>query len=141
MCGRYVGCGSTRPRSKPCGKRTALRPREKRVLDLGWTIDGRLWLGARIPAAHDAAAMVVGIPGATRHYVAGREFVAKDEDGVVHGSIRINDEGSSWGFGRFLRQRGADQGDILVVEFDLAKNVAALRLGDDELLEELSPEG
>ena len=118
----------------------ALRIREKRIIDHGWTANGHLWLGARIPAAHDAAAMIVSIPGAIRRYVAGRDFQAKDEDGIVHGSIRVNEEGSSWGFGRFLRQRGADQGDILVTEFDLAKNIAVLRLGDDQMLEELSPE-
>jgi len=28
----------------------------------------------------------------------------------------------------------------LITEFDLTKNVALLRLGDDELLEEMSPE-
>ena len=84
--------------------------------------------------------MIVTIPGAIRHYVAGREFEARDDDRIVHGYIRVNDEGGSWGFGRFLRQRGADQGDILVIEFDLPKNIAVLRLGDDEVLEELSPE-
>jgi hypothetical protein len=80
------------------------------------------------------------VPGAIRHYVAGRDFEAKDEDGIGYGSIRVNDEGSSWGFGRFLRQRGADEGDILVIEFDLVKSAAVLRLGNDETLEELSPE-
>jgi hypothetical protein len=118
----------------------ALRVREKRIVDHGWTADGRLWLGARIPAAHEAAAMIVNMPGTIRHYVAGREFEARDEDGILHGAICVNNEGSSWGFSRFLRQRGADEGDILVIEFDLANNVAALRLGDDEVLEELSPE-
>jgi hypothetical protein len=84
--------------------------------------------------------MTIGIPAAIRHYVVGREFAASDEDGVEHGSIRINDEGNSWGSGRFLRQRGADEGDVLVMEFDLAKNIAILRLGDDELIEDLNPE-
>ncbi len=119
---------------------SALRPREKRVLDHGWTQDGHLWLAARIPAAHDAANMVVGVPAAVRPYLSRRDFSATDEDNVAYGSIRINDEGSSWGFGKFLRQRGADEGDILIMEFDLTRNLAKLRLGDDELLEEMSPE-
>jgi hypothetical protein len=99
-----------------------------------------LWLGARVPAAHEAAAMVVNVPGPIRRYVAGREFEARGEEGIFRGTVRVNDQGSSSGFARFLRQRGADEGDILVIEFDLAKNVAALRLGDDEAMEELSPE-
>ena len=46
----------------------------------------------------------------------------------------------SYGFGPFLRQRGGDEGDILIAEFDLETNGALLRLGNDELLEEMSPE-
>jgi hypothetical protein len=118
----------------------ALRQKEKRVLDHGWTPGGQLWLAARIPAVHDAANLVVNIPGPIRHYLSGRQFDARDEDAVSHGSIRVNDEGASYGFPPFLRQRGADEGDILIAEFDLTKNVALLRLGDDELLEEMSPE-
>ena len=118
----------------------ALRQKEKRSPDHGWAPEGQLWLAARIRAAHDAAGLVVNMPGPIRHYLSGRQFDARDEDGVSHGSIRVNNEGASYGFGRFLRQRGADEGDVLIAEFDLTKNVALLRLGDDELLEELSPE-
>jgi hypothetical protein len=118
----------------------ALRPKERRVLDHGWTLGGQLWLAARIPAAHDAANLVVHVPGAIRRYLCGRQFDARDEDSISHGSIRVNDEGASYGFTRFLQQRGADEGDILITEFDLTKNMALLRLGDDELLEEMSPE-
>lgn len=118
----------------------SLRPREKRVLDHGWAPNGRLWLAARVPAAHDATAMTVGIPGAIKSYVVGRDFAAQDGDGVSYGRIKISDDGQSWGFSRFLRQRGADEGDVLVVEFDLAQNIAWLRLGDDETLDELSPQ-
>jgi hypothetical protein len=118
----------------------ALREKEKRVLDHGWTPEGQLWLAAWIPAAHDAAHLVISLPGPIRHYLTGRQFDARDEDNVSHGSIRVNEEGASYGFPRFLRQRGADEGDILIAEFDLTKSMALLRLGDDELLEEMSPE-
>jgi hypothetical protein len=76
---------------------------------------------------------------AISNYLAGRQFSVTDEDGTPHGTVRINDEGMSYGFGSFLRQRGADEGDILVAEFDLSGGGALLRLGDDELLEEMSP--
>jgi hypothetical protein len=118
----------------------ALREKEKRVLDHGWTPEGQIWLAARIPAAHDAAHLVVHVPGPIQYYLSGRRFHAKDEDGVSHGIVRVNEEGASYGFPPFLRQRGADDGDILIAEFDLTKNMALLRLGDDELLEEMSPE-
>jgi hypothetical protein len=83
---------------------------------------------------------VFGIPGAIRSYLAGRQFSVTDEDGISHGAVRVNDEGASYGFGSFLRQRGADEGDILIAEFDLAGSGTLLRLGNDELLEEMSPE-
>jgi hypothetical protein len=117
----------------------ALRQREKRTLDHGWTPDGMLWVATRVPGPH-AVGMVFGIPGSIKPYLSGRQFTAKDEDGVPHGNIRINEEGSSYGYGPFLRQRGADEGDILVAEFDLSGNQALLKLGDEELLDEMSPE-
>lgn len=117
----------------------ALREKEKRVLDHGWTNDGKLWVATRLPPAHSGA-VAFGIPGAIKHYIAGRQFNAMDDDGISHGTVRINDEGMSYGFGPFLRQRGADEGDILIAEFNLGGSTALLRLGNDELLEEISPE-
>ncbi len=117
----------------------ALRQKEKRVLDHGWTADGLLWVAARLPAAHSGN-LVFGIPSAIRGYLVGRQFSVTDEDGISHGTVRVNDEGASYGFGSFLRQRGADEGDILIAEFDLGGSAALLRLGNDELLEEMSPE-
>jgi hypothetical protein len=38
-----------------------------------------------------------------------------------------------------LARNGADEGDILIVEFELAEHTAILQLGDDEVLEELDP--
>ncbi len=117
----------------------AMRQRDKRVLDHGWTPEGNLWLAARIPPA-SASKLVVSVPGAIRHYLSGREFDSKDEDGVAFGIVKVNSEGSSYGFAPFLRQRGADEGDILIAEFNLSNGAALLRLGGDELLEEMSPE-
>ena len=116
----------------------ALRPKEKRVLDHGWSPEGHLWLAARLPARHTG--FVLGVPSAIRQYIVGREFPAKDENGQSFGNIRINDQGMSYGFGPFLRQRGADQDDMLMIEFDLVNSDATLRLGDEEILDEISPE-
>ena len=117
----------------------ALRQKEKRVLDHGWTADGQLWMAARLPAAH-VGNPVLGIPGPIKRYLAGRQFTVSDDDGIPHGAVRVNNEGTSYGFGPFLRQRGGDEGDILIAEFDLQKSTALLRLGNDEVLEEMSPE-
>ncbi len=117
----------------------ALRQKEKRVLDHGWTGDGQLWVATRLPAQHSGS-FGFGIPVAIKRYLAGRQFAATDDDGILHGTVRINEEGISHGFAPFLRQRGADEGDILVTEFDLQRGAALLRLGNDELLDEISPE-
>jgi Sigma-70, region 4 len=117
----------------------ALRPKEKRVLDHGWTPDGQLWMATRLPASNHGN-RVFGIPGPIKRYLVGRQFAIKDDDGVSHGALRINDEGSSYGFAPFLRRRGADEGDILIAEFNLSSGEALLRLGNDEMLDEMSPE-
>jgi hypothetical protein len=49
--------------------------------------------------------------------------------------IGINADGTSHGYGSFLRRRGADEGDILRAEFDLVERRVVLELGDEDLVE------
>jgi hypothetical protein len=114
----------------------AERPRERRILDYGWTPSGRLWLGVRLPAAGG----VVGIPSALRHALANRDFEAEDEAGARCGTIRVDQDGTSWGYGPFLRRVGADEDDVLLVSFDLVNGTAVLEVTDDENLEQLDPQ-
>jgi hypothetical protein len=74
-----------------------------------------------------------------RRLVADGEFPAFAESGLPAGKIRIAEDGQSWGYGPFLARSGADEDDILMVEFDLAEHTALLRLGDDDMLEKLNP--
>jgi len=116
----------------------AARPREKRIIDHGWTEGGDLWFAARLPELQSS--FVLGVPSAIRRYVAGREFPAADEQGLSAGTVRLNAEGTaSYGYGQFLARSGADQDDILYVVFRLTKGEATLRLISDEELDELSP--
>ena len=46
---------------------------------------------------------------------------------------------ASWGYSPFLARSGVDEGDVLIVELDLVERNAMLRLGDDEILDELNP--
>jgi hypothetical protein len=115
----------------------ATRPNEKRIIDHGWTERGELWLAARLP--EDPSHIVLGIPSAIRRYVAGREFPASDENGVGAGTVRVNEEGTSYGYSPFLIRRGADSDDILFITFRLVPGSASLRLIDDEELESISP--
>lgn len=113
----------------------ASRPREKRVLGHGWAGDGRLWLAINIPAA--SGTLSVGMPTAISRLVAGRRFSARSEDGAAAGTIAVDDTGMSWGYSPFLHRSGADEGDTLLVTFDLTQEEATLALTTDEGLEEL----
>jgi hypothetical protein len=116
----------------------AATPSEKRIIDHGWTEGGELWLAARLPEL--PSHFVLGIPSTIRRFVAGREFPATDEHGLALGTVRVNAEGSSYGYGPFLARRGADADDILFVSFRLAAGAASMRLIDDEELEAISPD-
>lgn len=115
-------------------RRTSVdRTKERRVLDHGWSNEGRLWAAARLPSIFSN--FVFGIPSAIKEYVSARDFAAVDESGNPCGKIAVTSDGVSYGYGSFLRRRGGDQDDILVVEFDLVELKAVLELGDENLLE------
>jgi hypothetical protein len=116
----------------------AARPREKRIIDHGWTESGDLWIASRLPELQ--LPLVLGVPSAIRRYLAGRDFPAADESGLAAGTVRLNAEGTaSYGYGAFLARLGADQDDILLVVFSLTGGTATLRLIGDEELEDFSP--
>lgn len=114
---------------------TYTRPKERRLLESGWTADGRLWVGIRLP--EQPALRVYAMPGAMKHYIGSRRFSATDSEGNRFGEIVVQENGSAYGAGQFLRQKGGDEGDVLVFYFDLATSQAELELGGDEILEEL----
>ncbi|MCG3776140.1 MAG: RNA polymerase sigma factor RpoS [Nitrospira sp.] len=115
----------------------AAKPHEKRVLDHGWTADGSLWIAARLPER--TSHFVLGIPGPIRRLVIGKDFAATDEHNVASGTVRVNDEGTSYGYSPFLSRKGADENDLLLVSFDLSASRCTLRVIDDEELEQISP--
>jgi hypothetical protein len=114
-------------------KSKAARPRERRVLDYGWTEGGSLWVGVRLP--HRIEDLHVGLPAAVKRFVVGRDFIATTERGTVCGKIRVYENGTSWGYDDFLARSGADEGDVLLAKFDLTRPSVTLILGDDDLLE------
>jgi hypothetical protein len=117
----------------------AATPVKKRIIDHGWAESGELWLAARLPEL-PSSSFTVGVPSAIRRFVAGREFPATDERGLAAGVVRVNAEGTSYGYGAFLGRRGADADDILLVSFQLTAGESTLRLIDDEELEVISPD-
>lgn len=112
-----------------------LRRREQRLLDYGWTAEGKLWVAWRLPEVRSS--LVFGVPGAIRRYLADRKFVATAknlERPLTH--IAINEGGTAYGWSPILRHIGADTGDIALAEFDLTKSVVQVSLADEAILEE-----
>lgn len=111
-----------------------LRRREQRLLDYGWTAEGKLWIAWRLPEVRSN--LVFGVPGAIRRYLSDRKFAATAsslERELSH--ISINESGSAYGWSPILRHIGADSGDIALVEFDLTKSVVKVCLADEAILE------
>ena len=111
----------------------ALRPRESRVRNFGWTAEGKIWIAASAPPATQVA--VIGCPSGSKEYLAGQKFVAAMSDGTPCGTIGVTKDGTLYGFGAFQRLSGWDPGDLIVIEFSLENSTATLILGSEELLD------
>jgi Sigma-70, region 4 len=112
-----------------------LRTRQTRLLEYGWTPDGRLWIAWKLPGTLNTP--VLSVPGAVRRYLCNRTFAAINKDvGKNIGQASVNEAGTSYGYGPFLRHAGADEGDTLLAEFDLAKAEVYLSMVDSIVLEE-----
>lgn len=74
-------------------------------------------------------------PAGARPYLVSQKFQARTTDDLPCGTTAVTDEGSIYGLSPFVQMSGADAGDLLIIEFDIAGKGALLRLGDEELLE------
>lgn len=94
--------------------------------------DGKNLVASLTVSVANVNSPVVGIPTPIARYLAGRRFQAKTQDATPAGVIAIHEEGtSSWGYGPFLRRRGAEPGGALTAWFDLANEMGTLSLGDE----------
>jgi hypothetical protein len=109
------------------------KPQRRRVIDHGRSDGGALWLKVRVPKR--LGGFVFWVPSEIREPLARHSFAAYS-DGSPCGVLRVGEVGNCWGAGAFLCRRGADEGDILVAEFDVSKGVASLRLGNHEVSED-----
>lgn len=114
-------------------KANALRPKETRVRDFGWTRNGQLWIAGVAPPLTQAS--VFGCPAGARKFIAGQKFVASTSDGTPCGTVGVTSDGVAYGFGAFQRLSEWDPGDIVMIEFDLEASTATLFLGSEELLD------
>ncbi len=112
----------------------AMRPREQRINDYGWTPRGALWIAIRLP--NTITNFSLKIPSAIAQYVTGSRFPVRSEDGSDSGIVVVDDKAMSWGYTPFLSRRGADEDDILLVEFDLVHEQVTLKLEAEDFLDE-----
>jgi hypothetical protein len=123
----------------PPGQATdlALKPRRRKaVRDHGWTPDGCVWIGYRLSDSMVRTGILY-VPAALKAIVAG-EFQLETEDGVSIGIIKSKDL-AAWGIGPLFSRRGGEPGDFLVIVFDLARRVATVSVGDQEIMERMVP--
>jgi len=114
-----------------------LRPKERRILEYGWNANGNLWMAARVPETGKNS-LVIGCPSGMKKYLAGTTYVSISKDsGRECGQIVIKGDGTSYGYSKYISLYGIDQGDILLIEFDIASKKAFLSAIDDEYLEEI----
>lgn len=108
----------------------ALRPREERITDHGWTAEGRLWFAYRLPQFPDNA--VIFVPAQIRRFLAGKSFSL----GLAEAQVHIADDGLVTGHKTYLRGTGADADDVLIFSFELMSESATLRLDSSDYLEQ-----
>jgi len=109
----------------PAVLQAAHQPRRVRFHDEAWLESGALRVVREIGQGWG---IVVSLPQAYARLFAGRSFVATTQTGESTGQIRFNDRSNSWGYGPFLQDRNAIEGDTLVADFDLASATCVLSL-------------
>src|SRR5260370_41972161 len=113
---------------------TVDRMRERHIYDYGWTPNGELWIARHLTGI--STNYTLYIPSTIGPYLYGRRFPVQSEDGSAEGTVAVDDRGVSWGYGPFLSRHGADENDVLFVEFDLVHERVTLKLQTAEFLDE-----
>lgn len=109
------------------------RRRTRVLTDYGWTTDGKAWLGYTLSEGILNNG-VCSVPGAMRRYLQG-EYTLWTADNSYIGKWTCGDY-QAWGVGPFLRRRGGEPGDILLLVIDITARKVVAELGDENLLEE-----
>jgi hypothetical protein len=109
-------------------------PRERRIINYGWTGNGRIWVAVKAP--HPPRSMVVGIPSGLQAFLAKRKFHAVLEDGSPCGTIASSEQSTLYGFYSFARAAALEEGDVVKMTFDLVKAAVTLEVVNEDALEE-----
>lgn len=102
------------------------KPNIKRVKDHGWSEEGNVYVVVRLPKYHHS--FVFGAPSAIKRFIEGQKFNGLMESGKSFGNITVTKDGSVVGVSTYLRRVGADEGDLVKVEFNLLSETATLSI-------------
>jgi len=114
------GIRGVQPKSKDIELlRSNSNKRQKRVLDHEWLPNGRFRLVVKLPSESSLSSFVVGIPSSESAFLWGNSFDIMSGSGSAFRKVKIASGGTAYGFGPLLRRLGAEEGDIMVADFDL----------------------
>lgn len=107
------------------------RAKTQRLVDHGWTSDGRVWIAYKMSEAALTAG-VLSVPAALQEFVAGSYLLFSEQERPV-GTLVI--KGSHmWGVSPFYRRWGVEEGDFVVVTIDINASRATILSGGEEML-------
>lgn len=99
--------------------------------DDGWTSEGNLWAGYMISKA-SAASGVVSVPSKISDLVKGNFRLQTSEKNSI-GSITVSNS-NLWGLSPFFRKWSIEEGDYMVIVFNIKERIAVVYSGDSELI-------
>lgn len=103
----------------------------KALLDRGWTKDGKLWLAFNVTGGMIRSGTYT-IPSAVREHL-GNEFALYTDDGRWIASLKYSEQ-TGYGLGPALRRLAVEEGDCLVLAYNLGEYQATAYVGSHELL-------
>lgn len=107
------------------------RVRQQRLVDHGWTADGRVWIAYKMSATAVQAG-VLSVPAALEDFLSGSYLLSSDDDRPI-GTLVVKGN-HMWGVGPFYRRWGVEEGDHVVVTVDINQHRATVVSGGEEVL-------
>jgi len=135
LCKYAPGVYGLRGAKIPPGLVESLIPKKKEAvtLDYGWTPYGSIWIIRKLNKSAMQSG-VIGIPSAMKKHLQGK-FNCKTAEGDQIGTFTIKDC-SGWSLGSFFKRRGGEEGDFILLIFNIKKKEMKIRIGDEDILNE-----
>ncbi|MBP7509447.1 MAG: hypothetical protein KA807_16665 [Prolixibacteraceae bacterium] len=104
--------------------------------DFGWMNEGKIWLALKLSKGTIKSG-VFSVPSAMMQYLQG-SYELRTADNDLIGRLLVK-ETRTWSLGPFIRRKGAEEGDYVVIVFDIHSRDAIIYIGDIDLLDDFSP--